>query len=391
MARYLFPTLGSLGDLRPAIAVAAAIQRAGDQAAIASGPEHRALVERHGLEFVPLGDEAYLRDARMGAAIHHPRHGGRAFIHFSNIRQLDRITDELMAAAEGAAAIVAPPLMVPAPLVAAALDRPLIGYCISVAAYALDRRDRPPDALVLRWRSVIAATRSRLGLPPMDQPERESFDAPSHILGLFPKFVPTAWTGRSIEVVGFPILPAESAELPQGLADWMAQNRFVLFTFGSHVDEGVKRFATMARAACRSLGLACLFQTVRSEAVADLAGADMRIERFVPMPPVLSRAAAVVHHGGLGTSAEVLRAGVPAVIMPFMHDQPFNAIVLFRADFAERLEPAQCSSERLADALRRAIANGERRRRRAASVDIGVGEHIADAVAARLRRIVGAP
>jgi UDP:flavonoid glycosyltransferase YjiC (YdhE family) len=33
--------------------------------------------------------------------------------------------------------------------------------------------------------------------------------------------------------------------------------------------------------------------------------------------------AAVVHHGGAGTTAEGLRAGVPSVIVPFLFDQPF--------------------------------------------------------------------
>lgn len=46
---------------------------------------------------------------------------------------------------------------------------------------------------------------------------------------------------------------------------------------------------------------------------------------FVPHGAVLPRCAAVVHHGGIGTVAQTLRAGKPAVVAPFTHDQPDNA------------------------------------------------------------------
>src|SRR5258708_9892738 len=37
------------------------------------------------------------------------------------------------------------------------------------------------------------------------------------------------------------------------------------------------------------------------------------------------RVAAAVHHGGAGTTAAALRAGVPSVVVPFFADQPFWA------------------------------------------------------------------
>src|SRR5262249_31774015 len=46
---------------------------------------------------------------------------------------------------------------------------------------------------------------------------------------------------------------------------------------------------------------------------------------YVPLAALLPRAAALVHHGGIGTTAEALRAGVPQVIVPLAYDQFDNA------------------------------------------------------------------
>src|ERR1700748_1110735 len=46
---------------------------------------------------------------------------------------------------------------------------------------------------------------------------------------------------------------------------------------------------------------------------------------YVPLRALLPRSAALVHHGGIGTTAEALRAGVPQVIVPLAYDQFDNA------------------------------------------------------------------
>jgi len=53
---------------------------------------------------------------------------------------------------------------------------------------------------------------------------------------------------------------------------------------------------------------------------------NVHVEEWVPQADVLGRAAAVVHHGGSGTTLGALAHGVPAVVVPLFADQPFNAI-----------------------------------------------------------------
>ena len=47
---------------------------------------------------------------------------------------------------------------------------------------------------------------------------------------------------------------------------------------------------------------------------------------YIPFSTVLPRAAAFVHHGGIGTTAQALAAGVPQLVVPLAHDQPDNAV-----------------------------------------------------------------
>jgi sterol 3beta-glucosyltransferase len=68
--------------------------------------------------------------------------------------------------------------------------------------------------------------------------------------------------------------------------------------------------------------------------------------------------AAVVHHGGAGTTAEGLRAGVPAVIVPFILDQPFWGARLKALKLGPEPIPQKAlTADRLADAIRTAVTN----------------------------------
>jgi UDP:flavonoid glycosyltransferase YjiC (YdhE family) len=72
----------------------------------------------------------------------------------------------------------------------------------------------------------------------------------------------------------------------------------------------------------------------------------------VPHDWLFPRVAAVVHHGGAGTTAAACRAGIPSVIIPFMADQPFWGRRLHDLGVAPAPIPLdQLSAERLADAL----------------------------------------
>lgn len=83
--------------------------------------------------------------------------------------------------------------------------------------------------------------------------------------------------------------------------------------------------------------------------------AHVHAERFVPQADVLPEAAVVVCHGGTGTVAGALAAGVPLVVTPLFADQPENATLVAARGAGLSLEPSQCTAQALREAIGRVL------------------------------------
>ncbi|MFJ8650174.1 glycosyltransferase [Streptomyces sp. NPDC093546] len=95
-------------------------------------------------------------------------------------------------------------------------------------------------------------------------------------------------------------------------------------------------------------------------------GADVLAVGDVPHDWLFPRTAAVVHHAGAGTTAAALRAGVPAVPVPVMADQPFWASRLHELGVAPRPVPFQdLTAEALGDVITACLSEPSHRRRAA--------------------------
>jgi UDP:flavonoid glycosyltransferase YjiC (YdhE family) len=77
--------------------------------------------------------------------------------------------------------------------------------------------------------------------------------------------------------------------------------------------------------------------------------------------------AAVVHHGGAGTTAECLRSGVPSINVPFFADQPFWARRVYELGVGPKhISRKGLSAARLAEAITTTVSDADIRRRAAA-------------------------
>ena len=89
---------------------------------------------------------------------------------------------------------------------------------------------------------------------------------------------------------------------------------------------------------------------------------------YAPHAPIFARASAVVHHGGVGTTAQALRSGKPMLVVPHAHDQPDNAYRVSRLGVACVLNAQGYRAPAVARLLRRLLQDG---RHRARATEVG--------------------
>ena len=97
--------------------------------------------------------------------------------------------------------------------------------------------------------------------------------------------------------------------------------------------------------------------TQADAAVPALSGNELIHEHYAPLGLLLPRALALIHHGGIGSSAQALRAGVPQLVMPQAVDQFENAMRLCALGVARSLLPERLGAERMREMLHDLLAD----------------------------------
>lgn len=307
--RVLLSVVGTRGDVQPVLALAIEVRALGHDVRLCVPPNFVAWAQALGFPATPVGLE--MRAPRPGA----PATGTAPSIPDLIANQFEAIG----AAAEGCDIV----LGANAHQYAARSIAEIRGIPYLNAVYAPTAL--PDDAQTRAWneraREGVNANRARLGLSPID-------DVLRHIvserpwLAADPLLAPApsvAW--MSVTQTGAWML-ADSTPLPSDVEAFLgAGEPPVYFGFGSMpVAAGISRtLIDAARAAGR--------RAIVSRGWADLAPIDDASDCLgideVNQQALFSRVAAVVHHGGAGTTHTAARAGTPQVVVPMFSDQPF--------------------------------------------------------------------
>jgi len=107
------------------------------------------------------------------------------------------------------------------------------------------------------------------------------------------------------------------------------------------------------------------------------------VASYLPYSQIMPRVAAIVHQGGIGTTAQALRSGRPSLVVPWAHDQPDNAARLVRSGVARTIGRDQYRAPRVAKELTRLLSDaGYQRRARAMGEKIQAEDGLGAAVEA---------
>jgi rhamnosyltransferase subunit B len=84
---------------------------------------------------------------------------------------------------------------------------------------------------------------------------------------------------------------------------------------------------------------------------------DIIATNYAPYSKIFPHACAIVHQGGIGTTAQALRASRPTLIMPYTYDQPDNAARVKRLGTSRTILRKQYSAARVAKELSQLVGN----------------------------------
>jgi UDP:flavonoid glycosyltransferase YjiC (YdhE family) len=227
----------------------------------------------------------------------------------------------------------------------------------TLAWWLLDRAYLDPKVL-----PALNAFRRTLGLGDVDRVMQGWLHSPQAIIGLFPPwFAPPQpdWPAQT-QLTGF-VLPPDAVPLPPALEAFLdAGPAPLVFTFGSAIPPA-RRLFEQAATVCRRLGVrGVLLGHDASAPPAELPD-GVRFFGYVPLGALLPRASALVHHGGIGTSALALRAGAPQLVLPIAFDQIDNATRLERLGVAAQLPWHSVNDGRLAHAIEAMLGSTSQR------------------------------
>jgi len=393
--RIVLITIGARGDTEPFVALAVRLMRGGHSIRLAARPDFAGLAAGYGVDFAPLGRpyQPFIAGAAQASALgsghllRQARYGLKQRGYFS-----DGLSQDAWRAAQGAEAIIykyswitgytiAEKLGVPC---AAAMLFPLTPTRAFPSFLVGKGTDRGPLANRALWsltgqavwqllRHDDAKLRRQLGLrplPPRGPVARQERQAMPLYYAYSPTVLPRPadWPPR-MHVTGYWFLdPPPTWQPPDGLTRFIRDGPPpVSIGFGSMASRDPQASLQLAVQALAASGK----RGVLLSGWASI-GHDSPLPRHVfaadsiPHSWLFPQMAAVVHHGGAGTTGAALRSGVPAVITPLAADQPSWARTIHELGAGPPPIPFPAlTAERLAAAIHQAVTDQHMRHRAA--------------------------
>jgi rhamnosyltransferase subunit B len=384
--RIVLSNIGTFGDINPLIAIALELKQRGHHPVMAVPALYKPKIVPLGLEFHAVRPDIDPEDKLQAEMIYDVRKGTERGLREFLFPALHETYNDLTHAATTpvrADLMLLGELNYAGPLVAEMTGIPWASYILAPLSFfsaydppvlpmypRLARADKAVPGmgsairrlarLVSRkWPQPIYDLRRELGLPRGSNPLFDAKHSPDLVLALFSRVLGQEqpdWPANT-RITGFCFYDSDAgnAALPAHLEKFLAAGPAPLvFTLGSAAVLAAGRFYEYGARAAERLGMRAVL----------LIGSDPRnrpryalsdsicVAEYAPYSALFSRASAIIHQGGVGTTAQCLRAGKPMLIMPYSHDQPDNARRMRRLKVARIIQKRYFTPLRVAKKLR---------------------------------------
>lgn len=383
MARVLFTTFGSYGDLHPYLAVGSELRKLGHRAVIATSANYRQKVEAQSLGFLPLRPDIDIADGEMMRYFFDRRRGTERVIR-AMVSVVRETYEDTLAIAANFDVMVTHPTTLAAVLVAQKLKLPWVSSVLAPASFIsawdppvpapfpwiVNVRKLGPGAMRAVWKPLMRMVdhwlrpvhdlRREIGLGPGGNPLLEGGNSPDLVLALFSHLLAAPqpdWPPQVI-VTGFPFFDESGHKLAREVEQFLQANPApIVFTLGSSAVLAAGDFYAVSLKAVERVQARALFLTgSQPQELPSRLPENVMVWQYAPHEEVFRHAAAIVHQGGIGTTAQAMRAGLPMLVMPFAHDQYDNATRIQRLGAGIAIPRNKYREVAVANALRRLVS-----------------------------------
>ena len=377
--RIVLSNIGTFGDINPLIAMALELKRRGHAPVMAVPAVFEEKIVPLGLEFHAVRPDIDPENTILVEMIYDVKKGTERGLREFLFPVLRQTYDDLLDAAtrpERADLLLLGELNYAGPLVAEVTGIPWASYVLAPLSFfsafdppvlpmypRLARADKtvPGMGRAIRrlarfvsrkWPQPIYDLRAELGLAKGANPLFDAKHSPYLVLALFSRVLGVEqkdWP-ENTRITGFCYYDSDAGndELPANLKEFLAAGPApVVFTLGSAFYE------FSAKAAMR-LGVRAvlLIGTDERNRPRQALPESICVAEYAPFSALFPQAALVVHQGGVGTTAQCLRASKPMLIMPYSHDQPDNGRRMRRLKVARVIQRGNYLPVRVARKLK---------------------------------------
>jgi rhamnosyltransferase subunit B len=375
VTRILITAMGSLGDLHPFVAVGLSLMRQGHTVAFCTFTDYQTRLVDLGFGFYPVRTGGLsIHDSKTVAYVTDARKGGERLLREFIFAHVHHQYADMLAATQAFKpdALLTSELAGYAARLVADITR-LPWFSTALQPLALFSRQDPSvfpglpplpgwlNRLVLpwgswqcnRWALPYHQLRQHLGLPPMGDPVLRHKFSPDGTLVMFDAAFAAPqpdWPANAHQT-GFAFYDGEPDPAERDLITFcQAGPPPVIVTLGSAAVHAAQQFYTTAARAIQALGQRGLLLIGQNPTPADLPP-TIRVVPYARHSVVFPFGKVIVHQGGIGTTSQALRAGVPSLVVPFSHDQPDNAHRCAKLGVGRQLSRHKVSIQSMVQAL----------------------------------------
>jgi len=381
----LLPALGSAGDVHPMIALGITLRGRGHRATVVTNELFEDSVRSAGLEFIALGTAAEEQETIADPRLWHPVKAFQCIAERVLIPNLPRLYDIIASHADSNVVVAAPGTCLGARVAQEKLGVRLATIHLQPAMIRslVDSGRQGRVVMGPRLPRLIKKSlfwlmdaffvnrhllpklngfRTRLGLQPVENVFDDYLHSTQLVIGLFPGWfaAPQPDWPPHMHLTGFVLYDGggehEAAAAAEEFLD--AGPPPVVFTPGS-ATVGQGKFFLESTEACRIAGLrAMLVTNFPGQLPTDLPPFVQSFS-YLPFSRILPRCAALVYHGGIGTLAQAIKAGIPHLVVPNAHDQPDNALRIERLGLGRSLYPERYKAATVARMLNEIMGSSQ--------------------------------